>query len=139
MLLMNATCTHSKVLMRLDAMRRFVSVLGTLLIHGRPILRAYLILLTLSLLSIVVHLAKLRQLLMSGLIPECSLPGAESFNGSNFERLIRLLQEVLTLPRHERHKIVSSPAHRDGLVVLKTILSFMPLLGGCVLLIPLDD
>lgn len=118
MLFMNATYTHSKGLMRFDAMRRFVSVLRTLLIQGRPILRAYLILLTLSLLPVVVHLAKLGQLLMSGLIPECGLPSAEPFDGCNFERLVRLLQEVLALPGHESSKIVSSPAHCDGLVVL---------------------
>ena len=55
---------------------------------------------------------------MSGLIPECGLPSAEPFDGCNFERLVRLLQEVLALPGHESSKIVSSPAHCDGLVVL---------------------
>ena len=88
---MNATYTHSKGLMRFDAMRRFVSVLCTLLIHGRPILRAYLMLLALSLLPVVVHLAKLAQLLMSCLIPECRLPSAEPLDSCNFERLVRLL------------------------------------------------
>jgi hypothetical protein len=75
-------------------------------------------LLALSLLPVVVHLAKLGKLLMSRLIPECCLPSAKPLDGCNFERLVRLLQEVLALPGHQRRKIVSSPAHRDGLVVL---------------------
>ena len=87
--------------MRFDAMRRFVSVLCALLIHGGPILRAYLVvLLGLNLLAVIVHLTQLTQLLMCGLIPECTLAGAEPLDGGDFEGLIGLLKEILALPGH---------------------------------------
>ena len=98
---MHATCAHPKCLMRFDAMRRFVGVLCALLIHGGSILRAYLvILLGLNQLAVVVHLAQLAQLLMRGLVPECTLAGAEPLDGRDFEGLVGLLEEVLALPGH---------------------------------------
>lgn len=101
MLFMHATCIHPKCLMRFDAMRRFVGVLCALLIHGGPILRAYLVvLLGLNVLAVVVHLAQLAQLLMCGLVPECTLAGAEPLNGGDFEGLVGLLEEFLALPGH---------------------------------------
>ena len=101
MLFMYATCAYPKCLMRFDTMRRFVSVLCALLIHGGPILRSYLvILLGLNVLAVVVHLAQLAQLLMSGLVPECTLAGAEPLDGGDFEGLVGLLEEVLALPGH---------------------------------------
>ena len=81
-------------------MRRFVSVLCALLIHGGPILRAYLVLLGLNVLAVAVHLAQLAQLLMCGLVPECTLAGAEPLDGGDFEGLVGLLKEVLALPGH---------------------------------------
>ena len=59
-----------------------------------------MILLGLNVLAVVVHLAQLAQLLMSGLVPECTLAGAEPLDSRDFEGLVGLLEEVLALPGH---------------------------------------